>query len=305
MSCKTAVALLMTGFVLFAAPCLAQDEDAVKNFKLLRDSDTAARELDLESEDEIKWERGLDGRDIDLSFGLGFMDLGSTLLQHDQIIYKYSTEFTYWGDVELTGESAFAPILRLGYTVNRWLAIEGLGSLSFSEYSASITNARARKNEPGAQVIDDVTLGEYDAEHRSLITILAGANAMIYPLNLVRDEGKGWMQPYVTGGYGRMWYDMNSQYSGGMVSTNSYNVGVGFRVLGDERISIRLEALYHMNTVEFDPPEYFDVLDEGTTQILLEEHPIIDGQRVDRVVEEYESQDINSLHWSLGIQGSF
>ena len=107
MSFKTAVALLLSGLVFLAVPCLVQAEEPVKTFKLLRESDSAAEELDLETEGEIRWERGLDGRSLELSFALGFLDLNTTLLQHDQIIYKYTTEFTYWGDIELSGESAF------------------------------------------------------------------------------------------------------------------------------------------------------------------------------------------------------
>ena len=90
-----------------------------------------------------------------------------------------------------------------------------------------------------------------------------------------------------------------------MVSTNDYNIGAGLRIVGDDRVSIRLEVTYHMNTVEFDAPEYFQILDEGTTLIPLEEHPIIDGVRIDRQVETYASQDISALGWSIGIQGSF
>jgi len=302
MSWKTVAVFLLLGLLVSAVPASAQESGRI--FKLLRDTDSAARELDLEAEDQVAWERQLAGRKLEFGFALGFLNLGTTLLQHDQIIYKYTTEFTYWGDVELNGDTAFAPVLRLGYSVNDWLALEGNASLSFSEYKATITNRRARKNEPGAAVLEDVALGEYDAENRSLITFLGGGNALIYPMGLIRD-GKGMFQPFLTAGFGRMWYDMNSQYSDGPVSTNNFNFGGGLRVLGDERLSIRFDLLYHMNTLQLDAPTYFQILDQGTTLILLEEHPIINNARVDRVVEEYDSQDIKSLNWSIGIQGTF
>ncbi len=304
MSWKSVAVFLLPGLLMSALPATTQAQDSAKIFKLLRDSDSAASELDLEEADQVAWERQLEHRKIELSFSLGFLDLNSTLLAHDQIIYKYTTEFTYWGDVELKGATAFAPVLRLGYSLTDWLAIESSASLSFSEYDATIENRRARKNEPGAPVLEDVTLGEFDAEHRSLITFLGSGNAVFYPMGLLR-SGKGMFQPFLTAGFGRMWYDMNSQYSDGPVSANNVNFGGGLRILGDERLSVRLELLYHMNTVEFDAPKYFQVLDEGTTLILLEEHPIIDNVRVNRVVDRYDSQDIGSLNWSIGVQANF
>ena len=304
MSFKSVAVVLVLGLVFAVAPSLAQDQETVKNFKLLRDSDTAESELDLETEADEWWLPKIKGRDLEFSFALGFLDLNTTLLAHDQIIYKYTTEFTYWGDVVLTGSSAFAPVLRLGYSLNSWLALEGNACLSFSEYTSKITNTRARKNEPGSPILEDVPLGEFDAERRSLITFLGGANLLVYPLGMV-GSGEGLLQPYLTAGYGRLWYDINSQYSAGPVSTNNLVFGGGLRLLGDETISVRAEIQWHVNTVEFEPPEYFELLDQGTTLILLEEHPFIDGQRVDQVVESYESQDITSMNWSIGIQGSF
>jgi hypothetical protein len=308
MSVKTVAVLFVLGLAIAAVPSLAQDNDTVKTFKLLRDSDSAADELDLEAEEKISWERRIKGRDLEFSFALGFLDLNSTLLSHDQIIYKYTTEYTYWGDIELTGQSAFAPMLRLGHSVNNWLSFEGIACLSFSEYTAQITNAKSRKNETNAPVEDNFSIGEFDAEHRSLITFLGGGSLLLYPLNVAGDGNglfNGLLHPYVSGGFGRMWYDMNSQYSAGPVSTNNLSFGAGIRLLGDEQISLRFEVLYHMNTVEFEPPEYFQILDEGTTRILLEDHIEIDGQRVDQIVETFEPNDISSLNWTIGVQATF
>lgn len=304
---KTVAVFVLLGLIAGMTPTasIAQEAGPIQTFKLLRNSDTAAEELDLEAEETESWVRQLSSHDIELSMALGFLDLGTTLLSHEQIIYKYTTEYTYWGDVDLNGQNAFAPQLRLGYSLTKWLTLESIGSISFSEYKASITNRNRRKNEPGSAVEENPALGEFDAEHRSLITLSFGGNAVFYPMGLIREEGRGLLQPYLTGGYSRMWYDMNSQYSDGMVSTNDYNIGAGLRIVGDDRVSIRLEVTYHKNTVEFDAPQYFQILDEGTTLIPLEEHPIVDGVRIDRQIETYKSQDISALGWSIGIQGSF
>ncbi|MBU8870402.1 MAG: hypothetical protein KOO60_05985 [Gemmatimonadales bacterium] len=304
MSFKIYAALLLLGLVIVAAPCLAQDQETASTFKLLRDSKLAEAELDLETEEGFSWERAIKGRDLEFSFALGFLDLNTTLMAHDQIVYKYTPEYTYWGDVVLTGQSAFAPVVRMGYSINKWLSLEGNASLSFSEYTSQITDAKSRKNEPLSPVNEDIEVGEFDPEHRSLITFLGGGNLLLYPLNIM-GEGKGLLQPFLTTGFGRLWYDINSDYSAGMVSTNNFNFGGGLRLLGDERISLRIELLYHKNTVEFEPAKYYLELDQGTTLILLEEHPEVNGVRVDQVVDSFQPQDINSLNWSIGFQGTF
>ena len=217
MSWKNVAVFVLLGLIAGLTPTasIAQEAGPIQTFKLLRDSDTAAAELDLEAEEEGSWVRQLSMHDIELSMALGFLDLGSTLLSHEQIVYKYTTEYTYWGDVDLKGQNAFAPQLRLGYSLTKWLSLESIGSISFSEYSASISNRSRRKNEPGSPVEEGPALGEYDAERRSLITLSVGGNAVFYPMGLIREEGRGLFHPYLTGGYGRMWYDMNSQYSDG------------------------------------------------------------------------------------------
>ncbi len=137
MSHKFVSALMIMAAIAVCVPAWAQGDDAEKSFQLLRDSATAAAELELEEEADEMWVPGIEGGSLEISFFLGFLNLKSTLLAHDQIIYKYIDEATYWGDLTIEGESAFNPGMRIGYNLNKWFSLEGVSSISFSEYSFS------------------------------------------------------------------------------------------------------------------------------------------------------------------------
>lgn len=269
-------------------------------FRLQRDSATAASELEFDDEMQA-WKPRIDQGTIEVSFALGFLNLNTTLLQADQIIYNYTQEYTYFGDVEITGESAFNPVLRMGFNWSRWFALEGIGGMSFSDYTSTIENRKRQKNEPNAPIEEDPPLGEYDAEARSLLTGQAGVNAVIYPFN-ISERVITRFHPYVTLGVEYMWYSMNSNYTGETAGSWGGNLGAGIRLLADENISVRFEVLYHRNDLQWTPAEYFTELNEGTLQIPLEEWPE-GGSRQE--VTEYDSNPMNLLNWSIGVQGSF
>jgi len=304
MSYKSVAALFLLVLFVAAVPAIAQETEPEPDFKLLRGSTTDA-ELEMESEEAELWVPEIRAGDFEFSFALGFLNLNQTIWSHDQIIYKYITEATYWGDVKITGKSAFEPALRLGYNFAKWFCLEGVGSFSTCDYTSTIVNRSRRSNEPGAPVdTEEPPLGEYDAEARSLITVRAGLNALVYPLNIGGDS-TGRFQPYVQAGYGRRWYDMNSAYNDDSTAAADINVGAGLRFLADKTISIRFEVAFHRSSVQFTPVEYFAVLNENTTKVPLNEYPLIDDSIVERRVTEYSEQTINALNWSIGFQATF
>ncbi len=319
MSRKFATTLVIFLMITVASSLYAQDtepqetetqetappEQPVKSFQLLRDSSSAAAELDFEdAEDEI-WVPRLDSGKVEVSFGFGFLDFNKVLWEHDQIIYKYTTDATSWGDVKIKGESAFNPVLRLGYGITHWFALEAIGGVAITEYSSTITNRRTRDNKPNAPILDDPPLGEFDAEARSLLTIQAALNAVIYPLAIF-DDGTGKLHPFLTAGAGKLWYEMNSNYFDGASGANDLNFGGGVRLLADKNISVRFEVIAHYNEIEFTPAPFFTMRDEGTVIVPLNEYPRNDDGSVDeKVVTEYGSQTLSLLNWSIGIQGSF
>lgn len=306
MSHKLLTVFLSAVALLIGLSALAQDDPQDRVFKLLRDSAAADAELDLEDEELEAWQPGLDEGGLEVSFAMGVLGLSKTILEHEQMIYKYTDEATYWGDVVLEGESAFNPALRLGYHFNPWLAVEGISALSFSKYTSKITNRHRRPNEQGAPVdFLEPALLEFDAEERSLITLQFGLNAVLYPLS-IGGEGKGKWHPYLTAGAGRIWYDMNSNYNEGMVGSMDLNAGGGIRLLADRNISLRFEVLFHRHSLQWDPATNFMELDEGTLLIPLNEYPLkADGSFEERPIDSFDSIDLNLLNYSIGVQGSF
>ena len=112
MSHKFVFALTILAMILFCAPAGAHDpheKEAEPTFQLLRDSATDAAELELEEEEQARWEPAITGGSLEVSFFLGFLNLKHTVLAHDQIIYKYTEEATFWGDINMSGETAFNP----------------------------------------------------------------------------------------------------------------------------------------------------------------------------------------------------
>ena len=314
MSQKSVSALIILLMITVCTVSLAQDsdpqdapppEEPQPTFQLLRDSSSALDELDIEDEEMEVWVPKIPTGRVEVSFAFGFLDFNKILWEHDQIIYKYTTDATFWGDVKIKGESAFNPLLRLGYSLTDWIALEGIAGLAITEYNSTITNRRSRENKPLAPIVDDPPLGEFDAEKRSLLTLQASLNAVLYPLSIFGD-GEGKMHPFLTGGVGKMWYEMNSNYFDGATGTNDVNFGGGLRILVDRNISVRFEVIAHMNEIQFTPAENFTTRNEGTVVVPLDEFPMNpDGSVNQQPVTEYSAQSLTLLNWSIGVQGSF
>lgn len=301
MSLKSLSTMTIVVALCLAVTAFAQDKpEEEQTFRLLRDSASAEKELELE--DQLSsWTPRIDQGTIEVSVALGFLNLNTTLLKHDQIIYKYTQEYSYFGDVTIKGQSAFNPMLRVGFNWSRWFGLEGVGGLSFSEYTSTIENRKYQKNEPGAPVLPNPPLGEFDAEQRSLLTGQAALNAVVYPLNIAR-RIDGRFHPYVTAGVEHFWYNMNSNYTDETATSWGGNFGGGIRVLADENVSVRFEVLLHMNRLEWTPVTYFTERNEGTELVPLEEWPVNEGRRQ---VTAFEAIDMTLLNWSVGVQGTF
>ncbi len=290
-------------------------------FKLLHETATAAEDLEVDEEAE-KWVPGLRAGSIELSMSLGFMNLSGTLLEHEQVVYRYTTDSTYWGDVNMKAATAFNPVLRMGYTLKPWLTLEGYAGLSFSEYTTTVTNRYVRKNAENAvperfEPFADINLEPDEAqdleeadqrawEERSLITLQAGIGVQVYPLNFGADGGAGRWHPYLTGQFGTVTYDMNSNFTSGTAGSGDIAFGGGLRLLAERNVSVRVEATYHANSIEFTPADYFLETNAGLTRVPLMEYPRIEGGGfTERPVADFTSHDLSYLVWSIGFQGTF
>ncbi len=306
MSHKSLIALMVGLCLLAYSPTYAQSGTTPHVFKLLRDDVQAKKNAEKEQAEAEAWDPGLSQHKIEVSFSLGTLDLNKTILEQEQVIYKYNDEASYWGDVKIKGSSAFNPMLRMGYSVNQWLIVEGIGGLSFADYTSTISNRHRRKNEVGARVdFGEPVLGDFDTEARSLITLQLGVNAVVYPFD-IHGDAKGRFHPYLTAGVGKIWYDMNSNYNDGAEGAGDFNFGGGFRFLTDRAVSIRFEAVLHHNTLQWTPVENFLSLNEGTLLVPLEEFPTNpDGSFEEIPITSFQAIDMNILSLSLGFEGSF
>ncbi len=305
MSQKSLSALIILAFILVCTPVWAQLDDPGKSFPLSRDgaetdedSETAIEELEI-------WTPQIKQGDFAVSLMVGYLDLNKTILSHDQIIYKWIREEVLWGDVDMKGTTSFNTSVRAGYNVTQWLCIEGLGGFSVGDCSTTAENRGGRSNEINSSpYATEPALGEFDLENRSLLTIQAGLNAVVYPLNFTGDA-EGRFHPYVSGSVGRMWFSMNSNYSDEPTADMSYTLGGGMRFLVDKVVSIRFEMNMNRTTVTFDPRENFEEFEEGTLLIPLEEYPFIDDALQVTRVKEFGSQSNTFIGYSLGVQITF
>jgi len=296
--------ILIPVFLLVTVPLWAQEGSQKEDFNLSRTATDSLRAADSGAIEVEEYTPKIEAGKIEVTLTLGFLDLNKTLLSHDQIIYKFIDEATYWGDVELNGEPAFNPILALDYNLSSWFALEPYFSLSVSQYSATITNRSRRPNEEGAPIDDEEPpLEDFDAEERSVISLGFGLNGILYPLNFGNSEGR-W-HPFLIGGVSRFWLDLNSNYTDDPSKSWMASGGIGLRFVADDLISIRLQVLYNHTTLKFTPAQVFDALDEGTRTIPVLEFPVIDGVVTERRVEEYASTTLNTLTWGIGFTASF
>jgi hypothetical protein len=291
------IVLLLAPLCALVAPDLATAQDQERTFSLTRSERAAAQEEEARERHEPQIRAGK----LETSLTLGFQDLGMTLLAHDQIIYKRTDERTFWGDVDLVGEPAFNPILRLSYNLTSWFALEGQFNFSVTEYTAQITNPWSRENTDDPNPAIPVTeIGEFDAERRSVLTYGGGMSALIYPFNITGSRISRW-HPYLIGTYDRIWFDLNSNYTAGTSAQWVYGLGGGLRFIADRLVSIRLEASYRTTELQLTPAENFEVLNEGTLPIPLYQYDM--GRPFP--VESFESNDISGLSWSVGFIASF
>ena len=279
-----------------AAPQPAAGQAQEKSFNLRSSQVDTTR-----AQEAPRHEPQIRAGELEGGLSLGYMDLNTTLLTHDQILYKITDERIYWGDVTLMGGSAFNPVLRLGYNFTPWFGLEGQFNFSVSEYEAEIENAFSRENTQDAgPPVPEATLGEFDAEHRSVLTYGGGLSALLYPFNLGGSRISRW-QPYVIATYDQIWFDLNSNYTRGTVGESVYGGGGGMRFIADELISIRLEASYLKADLQLDPAENFEVLNEGTFPIPL--YHFTEGSP--QQVESFEAQSISGLAWSIALIANF
>lgn len=289
-------------FLMGQCAVFAQDSESEEKTFDLKHQTGLRIEEDVEDETEILIQ--IPERKLEISFTLGFLALDKVLFEHQDIIYKYTPEYTYIGDVALQGQSAFNPMLRMDYNLSTWFSIEPVFGLSVSEYLATISNPERLSNSTSEsttgvpETVDEI--GEFDAENRSCISVHVGANVLLYPHNY-GNFGRGHWHPYLIGGLHRTWLSLNSNYIDDATKMWVFNGGGGIRYVADDMISVRFEISYNHLVLDFDPAASFIELDEGTTKIPVYEFRNGSLEKI----EDFDNTTLNSISWALGFTANF
>ena len=296
---KQSLALLFSIAVLLAAGTALAQEDAEESFNLIvgeEKTDDIAEEV----LDEPKYVPAIEKGQWNLALTLGYFNMTKTLLQHERLIYKATDEAFFYGDVELVNESAFNPILRVGYNLSTWLALELQGGVTFSDYQATITNPFS-VDPAGGSPTPVTEIGEFDAERRSALIFIGNLNLVWYPLNMDGD-GTGRWHPYVTAGGGMALYNIDSNYVDTSATGGNLNVGAGLKIIADDLVSLRVELLYQRHEIQFEPAAVFDSQDDNTIQV-----PVYEFDELGRYseVRSFASQALSGIAWQIGFTIAF
>lgn len=296
----------LAALVLACGVASAQTPAPEKTFNLKHASaadSTAQARAKAQEAAKPAWKPGLPEGKLEGSLSLGYLNLATPLVTHPgRLIYRYTAANYYFADMTLEGSSAFNPVLRLGYGLRKWFTVEGVWGISVSEYKAKLSRTVSLSTDPtNNERIEGIPIGEFDAEQRSCITINAGLNGIVYPLDL-HGDASGRLHPFLLGGFGRTWYSLNSNYTLGSTSAWTLTGGGGLRFVADELISVRLEMLYNRSRIQFDPVQTWQSLNEGTLSIPLYELPA-EGDITP--VTEFDAQDISAMSWAIGFTATF
>jgi len=303
---RTTIAILSCLVVATATAGLAQETDAEneKTYNLLHTSLEEQEAIRAEEEAIPVYEPVIPERNVELTLTLGFWQLDKKLLSAENIIYKYTDQNTFYGDVILSGSSAFHPQLRLNYNLMPWFSVEPVIGFSVSEYIASIDNATYLDNQAFGEdnppePVEEI--GEFDAENRSCITLSTGMNAVFYPRDY-GNFGKGRWHPFIQGGAHHTWMHLNSDYTDTPATMWDLSGGVGVRFIADDLISVRLEVMYHHMTVDFEPGDVFVTRDEGNTDVPITRYVYGEGAVQ---VTDFDSHTLDTFSWAVGFTADF
>jgi hypothetical protein len=256
----------------------------------------------------------------------GYRNVSNTLLHADGIIVdvEFPDEAAF-ADMELKGQQSFAPQARLARTFGQHLALELGGGFSLGDFDQTISGTLVTWVDPNS----DNTVTDTETQKGSYWIWNAELSGLWYP------RGEGVLQPYLIGGIGQNWYDIDTSYIEGATSALAFSYGVGLRIIGDDLFSIRLEVRnYHTNLshavghsfrelpnlsadalIQFPVSSLVDIDQLSPAEIAaildaLDLDPsIVEGENavtaLPAAYANYEDEKFSSLWFSLGFEAAF
>jgi len=176
-----------------------------------------------------------------LTFLFGYRNVSNTLLHAEGIIVdvEFPDEVAF-ADMELKGQQSFAPQVRLSRTFGRHFALELGGGFSLGDYDQTIKGELVNWVDPDG----DNEVSETETQKGSYWIWNAELSGVWYP------RGKGVFQPYLIGGIGQNWFDIDTVYIDGVSSALAFSYGLGVRIIGDDLFSLRMEVRNYHTALE-------------------------------------------------------
>lgn len=281
----TTLALLLCAL---AAPATAQQTDE------LDEGIEATDPLDEGVAMEVPFEPGIESNVWEISAQFGYHNVDQVLWSHLGVIVDIeSPDELLFADTELTGEQSFSPQLRISRTFGKHFSFDASFGSVFGDFSQTIDrDNQERWQDPNG----DNELTENESEKGSFFGFIQDVGLTYYP------RGEGRMQPYLTGGIGSQWYDVDSDYIDGFGKGLSFSYGGGLRVVMDDLYSFRFEVRNYHTEIGFDVnPEWrLDQNIQGTALIGIPVLAITD-YRDSNGVPRFSADELNQIYGRLGL----
>lgn len=197
---------------------------------------------------EEVFEPGIEPNKWEISVMFGATDLATVMLESPAIIVDIEEPGDFiMADMELTGEQSFSPGLRMSRTLGRHFALEGSAFFAVGDFEQTLTGFQQKFTDPQS----DNELTEQEREKGSYFKWNTELNGIWYP------RGEGRIQPYVIGGVGYQFMELDSVYVDGMSSAPVFSYGAGLRIVGDDLYSFRVEVRNFHSTQSFEAAREF------------------------------------------------
>lgn len=257
-----------------ALPAVAQDIDDLED-------------LDEGVVLEEPFEHGIQPNSWGLAILFGYRNVSNTLLQAQGIVVdvEFPDEASF-ADMKIDGAQSFSPQLRLTRTIGRHFGLELGAGFALGDFEQSLESGIVNWVDPEG----DNTVTETELQKGSYFVWTGELSGVWYP------RGEGVVQPYLIGGGGIDWFDVDSGYIDGATTSTSFSYGVGLKLVGDDIYSIRLEARNYHVQLEHDVAQTFRRLPNLSADGLVD-YPI--SRLVD--IDDLSPEEVEAILGSLDL----
>jgi hypothetical protein len=227
-----------------------------------------------------------------------------------------------FADMKLTGEQSFSPQVRFTRTFGRHFGLEAGGGFALGDYEQTIEGELTNWVDPEGD--NDIT--DTEIQKGSYWVWSGELSGVWYP------RGTGVVQPYIIGGAGYDWFDIDTTYVDGATSSFAFSYGAGLKIVGDELYSIRIEVRNYHTSLANSVGQPFRTLPNLSADALVD-FPVselvgrdtLTPEEVDAIFEAldldpaaledltlipvpysgYEEETFSTLWFSLGFEATF